>query len=82
MPSLQVHDLPEAIYQKLKQQAQSKHRTLAQQAIATLAHGLEVPLDPKSRRRMILEVLQKKAKELTSYKLTDPTQLIREDRNR
>ncbi|MFQ5710081.1 MAG: hypothetical protein ACE5HO_21720 [bacterium] len=82
MPSLQVRDLPEAIYQKLKQQARSKHRTLAQQAIATLAQGLEAPLDPKSRRRRILEVLQKKAEALATHVLTDPTQLIREDRNR
>ncbi len=82
MPSLQVRDLPEAIYRKLKQQARSKHRTLAQQAVATLAQGLEVPLDPKSRRRRILELLQEKARKTAAYKLTDPTQVIREDRNR
>jgi hypothetical protein len=42
MPSLQVRDLPEAIYRKLLNEAEKEHRSLAQQAIAVLAIGLGV----------------------------------------
>ncbi|MDQ7051683.1 MAG: hypothetical protein Q9P14_01815 [candidate division KSB1 bacterium] len=82
MPSLQVRDLPEAIYQMLKQQARRERRTIAQQAIAILAREVKAPLDAKKRRREILDLLQTKAKALEAYKLTDPVRVIREDRNR
>jgi len=61
MPSLQVRELPEQLYNKIKQEAQNKHRTLAQQAIVTLAKGLNVPLDPKKRRENLLMILKQNA---------------------
>jgi len=82
MPSLQVKNLPEPIYQKLKQEAEIKHRTITQQAIITLANGLKISLDPKRRRKKILAELRLNAQKISHYPLTDPVVLMREDRKR
>ena len=42
MPSIQVRDLPEQIYRKLKINAKKDHRSLSQQAIVTLKKGLGI----------------------------------------
>ena len=82
MPSLQVRNLPEQIYRKIKHEAQNKHRTLAQQAIVTLSKGLNIPLDPKKRREYVLNILKQNATSISKYKLSNPANLIKEDRER
>ncbi|HQU71848.1 MAG TPA: argininosuccinate lyase, partial [Calditrichia bacterium] len=39
MPSLQVRDLPDHLYQKLKDMAAAEHRSISQQAIVMLEKG-------------------------------------------
>ena len=81
MPTLQVRNVPEHIYRRLADLAGKERRSLAQQAVATLAKGLEVEVDPKTRRRRVLE----EAKRLNlgrGKSLPDFVKLIREDRER
>lgn len=79
MPTLQVRDVPAAIYEKLKREAAKKHRSLAQQAIVTLARGLEADSSPRKKRIELIEkIRQQEAKDT----LTDPVIRVREDRNR
>jgi hypothetical protein len=81
MPTLQVRDVPEHVYRRLAELAEKERRSLAQQAVAVLAKGLEVDVDPKSRRRKVLE----EAKRLglgRGKSLPDFVKLIREDRER
>jgi hypothetical protein len=82
MPSLQVRDLPEAIYQKLLEIAKREHRSIAQQAIILLAKGLHVSLTSKEKREKIFKEITSDAELLNSLILSDPVDLIREDRNR
>ncbi len=82
MPSLQIRELPEPIYQKLKQQAAKEFRSLSQQAITVLAKGLGVSMDPRSRRKQILEQISKNPVNPSGATLPDPVGLIREDRER
>jgi plasmid stability protein len=82
MPTLQVRDLPDPIYEKLKKEAKKKHRSLAQQAIVTLAKGLEAPHNPKEMRSLLLDNLNKDELSHKKYKLSDPIRIIREDRAR
>ncbi|MGD0618898.1 MAG: hypothetical protein ABSB67_14685 [Bryobacteraceae bacterium] len=81
MPLLQVRDLPEHIYRLLAEQAERERRSLAQQAVAVLARGLQVEVDAKSRRRTLVEGILSDPPE-RRHKLTDPARLIREDRQR
>jgi hypothetical protein len=81
MPTLQVRDVPDHIYRRLAELAEKERRSLAQQAVAVLAKGLEVEVDPKARRRKVLD----EAKRLglgRGKSLPDFVKLIREDRER
>ena len=82
MTSLQVRELPDRIYLKLQEEARKEHRSLAQQAIAALAKGLDMEINPKKRREDLLKKLSKEPIITNKSSLPDPVQLIREDRER
>ena len=83
MASLQVRDLPEDLYYKLQKEAKKKHRSLAQQAIVTLAQGLKSNCEHRDRRQKILAALQNKGGgDTNTSNLPDPVNLVREDRTR
>ena len=81
MPVIQIRDVPDHIYLLLAEQAERERRSLAQQAVAVLARGLEVDLDPKAKRKRVLERIRAGIKGVPR-KLSDPVKLIRQDRQR
>ena len=81
MPSLQVRELPDNIYHLLQKRAQAENRSLAQEAVAILAKGLNTSTSNKSRRAAMLQEIEKKSLPETLKQL-DPVELIREDRDR
>ena len=82
MSSLQVRELPENIYYQLKKTAEQDHRSLAQQAVAVLAKGLNVSSSPKERRIALLQQIQQDSPLNTKLLDITPEALIREDRDR
>ena len=82
MPSLQVRELPEHIYQSLCHEAEASHRSIAQQAVAILAKGLNLDLAPQMRRKALLSTIREGAVNLNAGGFPDPALLIREDRDR
>ena len=80
MPSLQVRDLPEGIYQALKRAAQAEHRSLSQQAIVALARGLDLGVDHRKRRANLLR--QWDQEPLGQWAHVDVTAWVRSDRDR
>ena len=82
MPSLQVRKLPKHIYLQLCREAEVQHRSIAQQAVTAIARGLQLELDPKSRRIALLTRINAEPISLNAMSPTDPAQLIREDRER
>ena len=82
MPSIQVRDLPEQIYRKLQINAKKDHRSLSQQAIVTLKKGLGINDNPKERRRILVDQILSKQVFIDSDQLDDPSNFIREDRDR
>lgn len=81
MPIIQVRDVPEHIYRAIAEKAEQERRSLSQQVVAVLARGLELDLDPKARRKSLLQRVQ--AGNSTAFNaLSDPAKLIREDRKR
>ena len=81
MPLLQVRDIPEHLYRLLAEQADKERRSLAQQAVAVLARGLEVERDAKARRQKVLRAIRESG-QMRPLKVKDPAKLIREDRRR
>ena len=82
MPSIQVRDLPEEIYNKIKNNAQKDHRSLSQQAVVTLKKGLGIDENHKERRRILVDQIMSRRVAFDIAKLEDPVNLIREDRDR
>lgn len=82
MPSIQIRDLPEQIYSKIKNNAQKDHRSLSQQAIVTLKKGLGIDEDHKERRRILVDQIMSRRVAFDIAKLENPANLIREDRDR
>lgn len=80
MPSLQVRDLPDALYQKLRRQAATEHRSLAQEAVALLSRSLNLPEPPQARRAALLAEIKRNAPHMNQT--PEPAALIREDRER
>ena len=81
MRLVQIRDVPDHIYRVLAEQAERERRSLAQQALAVLARGLQAELDAKARRQNVLRVIKTDGLK-PANKLSDPAKLIREDRRR
>ncbi|MEZ4851243.1 MAG: hypothetical protein R3B93_22035 [Bacteroidia bacterium] len=82
MPSIQVRDLPEHIYHALKVAAKHARRSLSQQAIISLAKGLDIPVAYQKRREIVLSEIEKNESRLKGLSQLDITVFIREDRDR
>jgi len=79
MPSLQIRDIPEDVYDALAERANRQRRSLAQQAVADLARIPE--LESRRTREAVIEQLRASAPALPKNAL-DPVTIVREDRNR
>lgn len=82
MPSLQIRDLPDAIYRLLVERAREERRTLAQEATVLLSEALVASEPPKNRRGKVLAELSRERRRINFAKMPTPEQLIREDRDR
>ena len=80
MASLQIRKLPDALHQKLVAAARREHRSVPQQAIVLLAAGLDISPVVKAHRQQVLATIQDDAKRLQEFDVSDPADLIRQDR--
>lgn len=80
MPSLQVRDLPEEVYQQLNYLADKDHRSLTQETIVLLKESIESRMSNVERRKKVLESFSGLG--LKDMDLPDPVELLRDDRDR
>jgi plasmid stability protein len=84
MPTLQIRDLPDDIYQRLSLRAQRAHRSLAQQALSDLLSAMGQG-NATGRRALLTRIVADAAHATNGPEtpaLTPPERLIREDRER
>lgn len=79
MPTLQIRDLPEDLYQALSLDASNEHRSLTQQAIVELREAQA--LRRRLRSESVLQALGVCDRTFDFEALT-PEQLVRADRER
>jgi plasmid stability protein len=80
MPSLQIRDLPDDVYQALAFRAKQEHRSLAQQAVA---ERRRIPtLTAGERRRLVIARIRGTIPEPEIPLTPAPEELVREDRER
>jgi len=80
MRTLQVRDLPEDVYIQLRYLAQKEHRSLTQETIALLEEGIRIRIGDRERKRVLLEKDDPLGVE--GRRVSDPVDLVREDRDR
>lgn len=79
MPSLQVRDLPEHLYQEIVQY----RRSITQETIVLLEKALNIEKENKKRRQQLLKKIQEETnQEQNDEEILDPVKLVREDRER
>lgn len=79
VPTLQIRDLPDDLYQALSLDARNEHRSLTQQAIAELREAQT--LRRQRRSQSVLETLTVCDRSF-DFDALPPEQLIRADRER
>lgn len=81
MPSLQIRDMPDEVYDALGERARSGRRSLAQQAVVELSAP-----DPSDRgrlrRRTVARLKARFSENRPRAPKRDPVRLVREDRRR
>lgn len=83
MPSLQVRDLPEHLYQEIVQLAEADSRSINQETIVLLEKALNIEKENKKRRQQLLKKIQEEtSQEQIDEEILDPVKLVREDRER
>jgi plasmid stability protein len=82
MPALQVRDLPEHVYRRLKDEAASENRSIAQETIVLLKEALEMETKKKLARRLLVQRILRTPSPADPQKIPDPADLLREDRGR
>jgi plasmid stability protein len=82
MPSLQIRNLPDDVYQSLAFRAEQAHRSLAQQAIVELRKAIK-GTSPNPHRNQVLKDIKRSMEKHTPKPLSArPEDLIRQDRDR
>jgi plasmid stability protein len=81
MPALQVRELPEDVYARLRAKAAAEHRSIAQETVVLLRRALRVPESRKDERNALLERIRERV--LPQIAEMPPSEvLVREDRDR
>ena len=81
MPSLQIRNLPEDLYELLSVRAEQAHRSLAQQALIELIKATR-SANTGERERILETISQDIARLGTRTPDAPPEKLLREDRDR
>jgi plasmid stability protein len=81
MPSLQIRNLPDDLYQAIAFRAERAHRSLAQQAVIELRAVLGTR-GHFQREQILSRIRQSIAEEGVASALPAPDELIRDDRER
>lgn len=82
MPSLQVRDLPDYIYQQIIQLAEAERRSITQETVVLLEKALQLEKQNKKRRRLLFNHIIQETNNKNDKNNFDPVKLIREDRER
>lgn len=80
MPTLHVRNVPESLYERLRQQAQEQNRSISAEVIVLLDQALTGTQD--SQAELLEKIRRRRFFNPNKVKAPDSTTLLREDRNR
>lgn len=82
MPTLQIRNLPQELFDKLKASALESKRSMTQEAILLLQRSLETGIEDRKDRVTKLQALNEKLEKPEGAKMEEIIRWIREDRDR
>jgi plasmid stability protein len=80
MPILHVRNVPEDLYERIKQQAAARNRSISAEVITLLERAVEQPL--RSQREILEGIQRRRYFQPSTSGAPDSTTLLREDRSR
>jgi plasmid stability protein len=80
MPILHVRNVPEDLYERIQQRAQSQHRSISAEVLSLLYDALEASERPQAR--VLGEIRRRRFYRPASADVPDSVALLREDRER
>jgi antitoxin FitA len=80
MPVLHVRNVPEDLYERIRQQAQAENRSLSAQVVTLLHRALNE--DPRSQREILEGIRRRRFYSPSQAGAPDSTDLLRQDRAR
>ena len=81
MPSLQIRDLPDAIYRVLSLKARRERRSLARQAVIELERMSDIEIQDR-RLQALSDLRERIQREGEMHVSRSPAEIVREDRER
>lgn len=63
MPALQIRDLPDDLYERLKRLSEQEHRSLSGQATVLLKEALSDETENRDRRDHVIEIIDRQRDE-------------------
>jgi len=81
MPSLQIRDLPDAIYRVLSLKARRERRSLARQAVIELERMSDIEIQDR-RLQALSDLRERIQREGETQVSMSPAEIVREDRER
>jgi len=83
MPTLYVENIPEEIYEALRERARAHRRSIAQEILGLLEQHVPTPKEVERRRRFLKAALRRSAeKPLTAGPFPSAEEMLRDDRSR
>ncbi len=83
MPTLYVENIPEDLYEALREQARAHRRSMAQELIVLLDRQVPTRRELERRRRFLKKALQRTAQSpLKPGPFPSTEEILRDDRNR
>ena len=82
MATLQIRKLEDGLYRLLQQAARRERRSLAQQAAITLEKALRGSTSARERRVALLDEIARHKESAWPEGLSEPAELVRQDRER
>ena len=82
MPTLHVRDIPDALYDQLRQLAKAQNRSLSAEVIMLLTDALEREQRRGAQRDVLRDAARLRTRLAGNGDRPDSTELLREDRRR
>jgi plasmid stability protein len=82
MPTLYVENVPDDLYEALRERSRQAHRSIAAEVLALLEQNIPTEKELKSRRQIVQRLARLHSKNRSPKRFPSAEEMLREDRTR